>query len=235
MVKMNFSVTIADIPVQVVRKNIKSIRLAVKSPLGDVRLSVPLRLPEYEIKSLLIRRLSWIKQHQENIRQRPQPQPVFYQTGERHYFQGLPYQLRVVEAVGRHGLVIEQPDQMTLQVRSGTTMANRARVVQDWYRDRLNERVAELVQQWCPVIGKSIEGWQIKRMKTRWGSCNITKRRMTINLALVKRPLECLELVVVHELVHLHERYHNAHFRQLMDDYLPDWRRRQALLDSTSY
>jgi hypothetical protein len=155
-------------------------------------------------------------------------------TGEIHYYQGRPFRLEVVEAHGRHVLFTEDDDRMILQVRPGTSRDNRALVLDRWYREQLDLVMPELLAKWQPIIDRNIRSWHIKRMRSRWGSCNITDRKISINLELAKKPVSCLEYVLVHELVHLHERYHNANFRRLMDYYLPDWRQRNKILEGNA-
>ena len=226
------TIVVSDIPVDVTRKPIKAIRLAVMPPDGRVRLSVPMQLSAADILAIITSRVTWIRNHQSVIRQRYSSELQNYQSGERHYFSGRPCVLKVQEHSGKHKIILNDEDEMIMHIRSGVATESRARLMQQWYKTQLNEMIAELLTRWCPVINKSIASWSVRQMKTRWGSCNITNRKITLNLELAKRPLECLEYVVVHELVHLHERYHNHHFRQLMDGYLPDWRERKVLLDN---
>jgi len=96
-------------------------------------------------------------------------------------------------------------------------------VLQKWYRARLNEQLSPLIAKWAPKVGVTVAEVRIKQMKTRWGSCNAQARRIWLNLELAKKPPECVEYVLVHELVHLLERQHSERFRALMDQFLPNW------------
>jgi predicted metal-dependent hydrolase len=140
----------------------------------------------------------------------------------------------VVEQYGKHSLCLLDNETMRLTVSPGTTTENRRLVVDSWYRQQLKGVIPELLEKWQPITGKRVNSWGVKRMKTRWGSCNITEARIWLNLELARRPLECLEYVLVHELVHLHERYHNQNFKRLMDRFLPGWRERRDRLKQES-
>lgn len=225
-----FIITVSDVPVEVIRKNIRSLRLTVYPPEGRVKLSVPRNASDEDIRLMLVSRLSWIKQKQATIEQLPRRQELEYVSGESHPFQGNQHRLNVVTRQGKHELVMNNNSEMVLYVRSGTSKVNRALVVDYWYRQQLQLAIPALIDKWQPVIKKQVLDWGIKKMKTKWGSCNITDKRVWLSLELAKKPVDCLEYVLVHEMVHLHERYHNANFRRLMDKYLPDWRLMDELL-----
>lgn len=217
------NVTVADISVEVVRKNIRNLRLAVYPPEGIVRLSVPHHATNEDIRLMLASRLTWIKQKLACIEQLPsQPKPK-YVSGESHYYFGKPYLLKVVERYGKHDLILIN-DEIVLYVRPNTGKEKRALVIDRWYRQQLVTAIAGLIDKWQPIIKKKVNFCSIKKMKTKWGSCNITNKRIWLSLELAKKPAACLEYVLVHEMVHLHERYHNANFYRLLNQYLPDWR-----------
>ena len=152
-------------------------------------------------------------------------------TGESHYVQGRRYRLDVVEHDGPSSIC--QPNNTTLQlrVRPGTDRGKREAVLHRWYRQRLHEQIPELIALWEPVLGVKVTEWRIKKMKTRWGTCNIESRRIWINLELAKKPSECLEYILVHEMVHLLERHHNYLFRAHMDQLMPQWRLHREILN----
>lgn len=146
---------------------------------------------------------------------------------------GKRYLLDVVERTGKHEVVIKSSKRLTLFVSPNTTRANRELVLNEWYRAALKERVPDLIAKWEPIIGLQVAEWGIKKMKTKWGSCNISQRRIWLNLALAKKPPECLEYILVHEMVHLLERYHNDQFRTYMDKFMPQWRWHRDVLNSS--
>ncbi len=217
-------ITISDISVEVIRKNIRSLRLAVYPPEARVRLSVPRNASEEDVRLMLATRLSWIKQKQAIIEQLPRQPELEYVSGESHYYQGNQYRLNVVVRQGKHELAVNNNSEMVLYVRPGTSKANRALVFDHWYRRQLQLVIPTLLEKWQPIIKRQVLDWRVKKMKTKWGSCNITDKRVWLSLELAKKPVGCLEYVLVHEMVHLHERCHNANFRGLMDKYLPNWR-----------
>jgi len=223
--------TVDQIDVQVVRKKIKNLRLTIHPSDGFVRVSAPHRVSDEYVRLFIESRFNWIVQKQNLIAAQPR-QPVWeYVSGETHYFFGSPNRLEVIEQVGKSKVLLKEPDVLQMFVKPDVTVAKKATLLNDWYREELKSRIPGLLEKWQSVIGENISDWGIKKMKTRWGSCNIIKRRIWLNLELAKKPLPCLEYVVVHEMVHLLERYHNARFYSLMDKFLPDWRQSKEMLN----
>ena len=222
---------VSGIPVQIVRKSIKNLHLSVYPPDGRVRVAVPQHLSDDNVRLAVISRLSWIKKQQAKFQAQPRQSAREMVTGESHYVFGKRYRLDVIERQGTHEIAIANNNTLQLFVNPGTTTQNRELVLNQWYRHQLKAQIPALLDRWQLIIGKEIEDWGIKKMKTKWGSCNITQRRIWLNLELAKKPLECLEYVVVHELVHLHERYHNDRFKTYMSKYLPQWKLYRDLLN----
>lgn len=215
---------IRDLEVQVVRKDIKNLHLSVHPPEGGVRISVPLHVDDVHVRLAIIGRLSWIRKKQAHFQKQPRQSAREMVTGESHYLFGKRYLLEVIERWGKHEVKIKNNSTLLLCVRPGTTAANRLLVVHDWYREQLKTRIPILLDKWQSTIGVEATSWGVKRMKTRWGSCNTRNKRVWLNLELAKKPPECLEYVLVHELVHLLERHHNDRFRGFLDRYMPTWR-----------
>lgn len=214
---------VSGIPVQIVRKSIKNLHLSVYPPDGRVRVAVPKHLSDDNVRLAVISRLGWIKKQQARFQAQPRQSAREMVTGESHYLFGKRYRLDVIERRGTHEIAIANNNTLQLFVNPGTSTQNRELVLNQWYRHQLKAQIPALLDRWQLIIGKEVEDWGIKKMKTKWGSCNITKRRIWLNLELAKKPLECLEYVLVHELVHLHERYHNDRFKAYMSKYLPQW------------
>ncbi len=225
-------ITVSELPIEVVRKKIKNIHLGVYPPEGKVRISVPTHITDDNIRLAVISKLPWIKRKQQELQSQPRQTARKYVSGESHYYKGKRYILEVIERYGRHGVAIKNNAKMLLYVHPGTTIPNKEKVVQQWYREQLKEDITALLGKWLPVIDKPLNFWGIKKMKTKWGSCNITHNRIWLNLELAKKSPECLEYVLVHELVHLYERHHNNNFRRLMDQFLPQWRKSSDILKS---
>ncbi|MBN1220290.1 MAG: M48 family metallopeptidase [Anaerolineae bacterium] len=220
----NHIITVNDIEVQVVRKDIKNLHLAVYPPDGWVRVAVPLHITDDNVRLAVISKLAWIKKQQAAFQAQPRQSQREMVSGESHYFWGRRYRLEVLEHHGRHEVVVKNSSTLILYVNPHTTSANRELALNEWYRAELKQRVPALLAKWEPIIGQQVSEWGIKKMKTKWGSCNITARRIWLNLELAKKPPECLEYILVHELVHLLERHHNDNFRATMDKFLPPWR-----------
>lgn len=222
--------TVSDIPVEIIRKDIKNLHLGVYPPNGLVRVSAPAHITIDNVRLAVISRLPWIKRQREEFEKQPRQTEREYVASESHYYWGSRYLLEVIERVGKQEVILENRTKMILYVRPGTHLVSRELTINNWYRSRLKEAITPLLDKWQPIIGRTAQSWGVKRMKTKWGSCNIAARRIWLNLELAKKPPECLEYILVHELVHLHERNHDRNFKELMDRFLPDWRTRRDIL-----
>lgn len=226
-----FEICVKDITLEVERKKIKNINLRVYPPDGHVRVSAPMRCSEDVIRSFICLKIDWIRKHQAKIMQRNTRAPLKYIDGELHFFRGKQYRLQVIEkAVKPH--VETDGDALLLYVRPGTDEEKRRAVLYEFYRCRLRQELPGIINRWAKYMGVSVNGFGIKKMKTKWGTCNRKARRIWINLELAKKPPECLEYIVVHELAHLLERYHNSTFYGYMDRFLPHWRIYRKELES---
>ena len=228
------TVHIGDLQVEVVRKNIRSLRLTVYAPDGRIRVAVPTRTSDKAIQDFVAARRTWINKHQEKFKSQKPAAELLYVSGETHYYQGVGYLLQLHAFDGAPHVICRESLILDLYVREGSTQQQREKVLQAWYRGQLKAQLPEMVAQWQKVVGVQANEWGVKLMKTRWGTCNIRAKRIWLNLELIKRPTLCLEYVVVHELVHLHERLHNARFWSLMDQYMPAWRTYREQLKKTA-
>lgn len=226
---------ISDMEVEVIKKNIKNIRLSVHPPNGRVRLSVPHRMNDEEIKNFLISKLSWIEKQKARFKIQEAPIPDEFLSGEDHYFFGNKYMLKVAETSGKQHVKIYNNENINLYIRPNSRKEKREKVMNEWYREELKKVIPEYIEKWEPIIGVKVEDWGVKLMKTRWGTCNIQAKRIWINLELAKKNPRCLEYLIVHEMVHLLERKHNDNFRSYMDKFLPNWREIQAELNGLIY
>ncbi|MGI9282839.1 MAG: M48 family metallopeptidase [Endozoicomonas sp.] len=222
---------IQGIPVEVVRKTIKNLHLAVYPPDGRVRIAVPEHVTEDAIRLAVISRLTWIRKQQAVFTAQPRQSPREMISGESHYFLGRRYRLEVIVKQGKHSLSLKNNRWMQLCVSPGTRLENRERIMSEWYREQLRKRIPGLLDKWQPIIGVDVAKWHVQKMKTHWGTCNIEARRILLNLELAKKPLECLEYILVHEMIHLLERHHNDRFKAYMDRFLPQWRLSRDLLN----
>jgi predicted metal-dependent hydrolase len=223
--------TIAGIKVEVVRKDIKNLHLGVYPPNGRVRVAAPLVVSDAAVRLAVIDKLGWIKRQRAKFAAQPRQSPREMVNGESHYFMGKRYRLRVLEQAGPAMVAIRGIASLDLFVRPGTSPEQREVVLLHWHRDHLRSLIPPLLEKWQPVLGVQVADWGIKKMKTKWGSCNIAARRIWLNLELAKKPSQCLEYIVVHELLHLLERHHNERFLALLDAYMPRWRQYQEMLN----
>ena len=209
--------------VDVVFKKIKNIHLSVHPPTGRVRISAPRWMKLDTLRVYAISKIDWIKKHQNKFQAQERETRREYLDRESHYVWGRRYLLKVQEA-NRPPSVELKHSAMILTVRPGTVMTKREAVVMAWYREQVRAAVMPLIVKWEAILGVKANRTVIRRMRTRWGSCTPTRRTIRLNTELGKKPSECLEYVVVHELVHLLEPSHNSRFVALMDKYLPQWR-----------
>lgn len=223
-------VEIGSIAMQLNRKAIKNLHISVLPPDGRVRVSAPESMTETAIRMAVISRIPWIKKQQSDFAKQPRQSDREMVSGECHYLWGRRYRLNLIERSGKHEIKLGR-GRLHLYVNPATTLENKALVLNSYYRDALKTRIAELLPVWEDKIGVKAADWGIKKMKTKWGSCNTQAKRIWLNLELAKKPPECLEYILVHELVHLLERNHNERFKRYMDRLLPDWRERRDLLN----
>lgn len=223
-------IVLDGIVIDVVRKNIKNLYLSLDPEEGRPRISSPLRLSDAEISVFAATKLAWIKAHREKINRRNSRTRMRYVSGEHHALFGQRYLLSLQRAQSANKVVLRDSSILELHVRNPSNVVQRQRVLSEWYRGKLKERIPSLIAKWQPVIGVSVNHWGVKRMKTRWGSCNIGAGRIWVNLELAKKPEPCLQYIVVHEMVHLLERRHGKRFKAFMDRFLPQWRAIDELL-----
>ncbi len=224
-------IDVNGLAVDVVRKDIKNLHLAVYPPNGRVRVAAPLRVNDEAVRMAVIARWGWIKRQQANFRAQERESRHEYVNGESHYFLGNRYLLNIVEGSQTGNVVVRNKKKLDLYARPGSTRAQRERVMLNWYRAYLRQTVPPLIEKWEKIIGVQVADWGIKQMKTKWGACNIQKRRIWINLELAKKSEPCLEFIVAHEMVHLLERHHNDQFVELMNKFIPRWRTYRAELN----
>jgi len=214
---------LGDIAVDVIRKDIKNVHLSVYPPNGTVRISAPSRMRLDTIRVFAIAKLNWIKEQQKHFQEQERETPREYSERESHYVWGKRCLLRVVER--DHGPLIELTHgRMLLNVRPGADSTRMQAIVEKWYREEIRKAVPPLVTKWQPLLGVHVDRFFVQRMKTKWGSCSPHTRSIRLNTDLAKKPPECLEYIVVHEMVHLIERTHNAVFVATMDRVMPQWR-----------
>ena len=220
---MVVEIAIGDVTAQVTLKDIKNVHLSVHPPNGQVRISAPARMSLETIRVYAISRLGWIRDQQRKLRAQARETPREYVERESHYVWGRRYLLSIVEEHVAPSVELGH-NRILLRVRPGAETAKREAIMEGWYRGLVREAAARLVQKWEPGMGVQLGRVYVQRMKTKWGSCNPEARTIRLNTELAKKPPECLEYIVVHEMVHLIERTHGERFVALMDLHMPEWR-----------
>ena len=217
-------ISISNTTVDVVRKDIKNMHLAVYPPTGRVRVAAPLSVNEEAVKLFAISKLGWIKRHQRKFEKQQRETPREYIERESHYFQGKRYLLRIKKTSSAGYVDPKGKTYLDLYVKENATLKYKRNILNDWYRTELKKEIPEIVRHWEKKLEVTVKDWGVKQMKTKWGSCNIEAKKIWLNLELAKKPIQCLEYIIVHEMVHLLERHHNDRFLSLMGYYLPNWK-----------
>lgn len=213
---------VGSLKIRVIRKDIKNIHLAVYPPNGTIRLASPRNVKDDTLRLFVVSKLGWIRQQQRRFQRQEREGTREYIERESHYYLGKRYLLKVVEKNTAPQISITNRSIM-MQVRPATKPAKRQEILEDWYRRQLKEVISPLVDKWEKKIGVKSNSWSIRKMRTKWGTCNTDSRRISFNLELAKKPIECIEFVVVHELVHLIERRHNERFAAHMTRLMRKW------------
>lgn len=224
--------TVAGIQVDVVYKDIKNLHIGVYPPQGRVRVAAPLRLDDDAVRLALVQRLSWIKRQRQQHKNADRQSQREMVSGESHYVWGNRYRLKIVDRPGKAHVEMES-DRLILYVPTGIAIDQRRQLLEKWYRQQLRAVLPCLVVEWESKIGVKVARWTIRRMKTKWGSCNPTTGHVLLNVELAKKHPDSLEYIVVHEMVHILERGHGKRFKALMDSFIPDWRARREQLNNS--
>ena len=220
---MVMQINLGDITVEVLKKDIKNVHLSVYPPFGKVRISAPLDMDIGTIRVFAISKLGWVKQQQKKLREQEREAPREYVDRESHYLLGRRYLLKVVDS--EHAASVElRHRHLVLNIRASADESQRQAVLDHWYRVQLKEAIPGVVGRWEKALEVRVRGIFVQRMKTRWGSCNAASGTIRLNTELVKKPRQCLEYIVVHEMVHLREPTHGRQFVALMDQFMPNWR-----------
>jgi predicted metal-dependent hydrolase len=223
-------VDLGGVRVEVVRKDIKHVHLSVLPPEGKVRIAAPRHLSLDTIRVFAISKLAWIRSEQRKMQAQEREAPREYLDRESHYVWGRRYLLRRVEMESRPVVEVRH-NRLVLQVRPGADEARCRSVLDSWYREQLRAALPALVVKWEPVMGVKVGRIFVQQMKTRWGSCNPESRAIRLNTDLAKKPAECLEYILVHEMAHIIEPSHNDRFTSLMNLLLPRWRDYRRVLN----
>lgn len=223
-------IEIDGLAIELIQKAVKHIHLRVYPPDGRICVSVPQHISMSEAYHQIAIKRQWlVKQRQKILAQAVHNNPVI-DGGQLHLFLGKFYPLQIIDDSFIPRGVSCNETALIINVPSSYNMEQKRLILEKWYRQQMQQRLPDLLDKWQSIIGVQISAWGIKKMKTRWGSCNIKARRIWLNLGLIQKPIPCLESVIAHELIHLLEPSHNARFYQLMDHFYPEWRTYQSWL-----
>ena len=220
---MTTKLQLGDIAADVVLKDIKNIHLSVNPPTGRVRISAPSRMSLDTIRVFAISKLDWIRQQQRKLREQERETPREYLDRESHHVWGKRYLLKVIEGAWAPAVELTHR-QMHLRVRPNMSDEKKQAIVEEWYRVQLKQAVPELIAKWEPLLRVNVQRFFVQKMKTKWGSCNPAAKSIRLNTDLARKPRECLEYIVVHEMIHLLEPTHNNRFMTMMEQFMPNWR-----------
>jgi len=223
-------ITVSNHTIDVVKKDIKHAYISVNPPNGKIKISAPLRMNDEAIRLFAVSKLPWIKKQQRLYEEQERETPREYVYRETHYFFGKRFLLDVIEHDG-YNKIVKNHSNIELYIRKGTSQEKKEEILYEWYRKELKKVIPELLSHWERIVGVKASEWRVKIMKTKWGSCNIETKRIWLNLELAKKPIQCLEYIIVHELVHFLERHHNEKFEKYMDRFMPTWKVYKEMLN----
>ena len=229
---------VADIPVTLTRKRVKNINLRISRVHGRVSVSAPTCVNEAEIVAFLYSKIHWISERLRDHKERALKTQYAFKNGEEHAFLGERYPLKIVSENEKTGLVSGAPQHkmqlLQLSCANESSRNEREKILEDWYRKNLKQLLPETVKSWATKLELPVPEYRVKKMKTKWGTCNINDRRIWISLELIKYPKRCIDYVVLHELSHFFERHHNARFYSIIETQMPDWKYWEAQLNPES-
>ncbi len=229
----NIVISVSGIPVEVVKKDIKNLHVGVYPPNGRVRVAAPIAMSDDAIRLAVINRLAWILRQIKSYEAQAREPAHELASGESHYFLGHRYRLNVIEQEKPRKVEIKGKTIMTLYAKPGDSTEQKEKTLHDWYRERLSVLVPPILEKWEQKLGVQANEWAIKRMKTKWGTCNTGNKRVWLNLELAKQPPHLIEYVVAHELAHLVEDSHGEAFVSALEILMPNWRSLQHELNKS--
>ncbi len=214
---------LGEIRVDVILKDIKNLHLSVYPPSGRVHISAPERMDIDTIRMYAISKLAWIKKQQKRFREQAREIPREYLNKEGHFYLGRRYLMKVIEH-NMPPVVTIKHNIIELRIRPNADRIKKQAILEQWYRDQLKALAPPIILKWEKIMKLSVNECAIKKMRTKWGTCNSRAKRIWLNLELIKKPVDCIEYIIVHEMIHLIERKHNERFIIMMDKYLPEWK-----------
>ncbi|MCE2506299.1 MAG: M48 family metallopeptidase [Nitrosopumilaceae archaeon] len=216
-------IKVSNLSVETIRRDIRNIHLGVYPPNGKIRMAVPLKTKDETIRLFIISKIPWIKKQQRFFAKQPRQTPRKYVTGETHYVFGKAYRLNVIKSNEPSKILIKKKTHIDLHVKKSSTILQRRKLFEKFYRKELEIILSKSIKKWEKKVGVKAKEVRMRKMKTKWGTCNNKEKRIWLNLELAKKPFHCIDYVIVHELVHLKETKHNARFMKLLESAYPRW------------
>ncbi len=219
---MSEQIRIGEITVLLNRKKVKNLSIRVTAPDGIVRASVPAGMSIKQVNDFILKKESWIRKQKTKIEDNAFIKPLEYLDGEEHYLFGKGYKFSLRETNGKEGIAMEG-ETIIMYCKAGKDREHREKIMDKWYRENLLLNLPDLIAKWEARTDLRVKEFRVRKMSTRWGTCNPRERRIWFSLMLAKRRPELIEYIVVHEMVHFLVQGHNKRFYSYMDKYLPDW------------
>jgi predicted metal-dependent hydrolase len=217
--------------IEIVRRPLKHVHLTVHPPAGNVRIAAPIRVSLDTLRLFAISKLAWIRVQQRRMQQQDREPIRAFIDRESHHVWGRRCLLRVVEVAARPRVEVRSGS-LVVTVRPGFSRERRQALVDAWYREQVRAEATPRLAAWAQRLGVSTPHLRVQRMRTKWGSANREANRVLLNTWLAKKPRECLDYVVLHEVAHMVERSHGPRFLALLDEHMPSWRRIRQKLSS---
>lgn len=217
------TIRVANFDIDILYKEIKNVHLSVYPPTGRVTISAPAHMNNELLKVYAISRISWIRKQQKQLQSQEREPQKEYVNRETHYFKGKRYLLQIEQTTGKSYAEIRHK-KLLCYTKPNKEKATKEKAIDTLYREYLNQTIPALIEKWKSILNVEVTEYGIKKMRTKWGTCNPIAKRIWINVELAKKPIHCLEYVVVHEMVHLLERKHNDKFVAHLNKHLPNWK-----------
>ncbi len=228
------TISVDDLDITLLRKRIQNLHLRIHPENAQVTVSAPIQLSEQDVHEFISKHLEWIKKHKKKFTSESAAKASSDIHNNKCYILGKPFTLKVIEQ-SYSNRVIEGYDCLIIYSKSGISTEKKQQLLENWRRQKIKEIIPDLIKKYERIMSVNVLNFGVKRMKTRWGTCNPAAKRIWLNLELIKFPVECLECVIVHEMVHLFEQHHNTHFYKLMDKFMPMWKAHDQILHDNKY
>ena len=231
MATESYNLQVRDLQIEVLSKDIKNLHISIMPPDGRIRVSAPETMSEESVRLAIVSKLSRIRSERRSFAEYIRESKKEMVSGESHFVDGKRYILELVEVNEAPSISINKKNTILMKVRKNSTRDKREQIMHEWLRNRMRNNLTGLITKWEGIIEVSASHYGIKRMRTKWGSCNSEQKRIWLNLELAKKSPQCLEYVLVHEIIHILEPKHSERFFSLLDEYMPSWRTHKENLD----